>query len=206
MLFKKWSTQWADGLARTTGETDAYKIAMTRYTFESILSFFLSVGVLLIFALIFGVAGEALMIGMAGAIIKTFTGGLHLATPLRCAMGGAVFLVGVSFLSIIVPITAIPQPMVIIILIAINMIVWRKAPVESKGKPLGGKQKAVLGVLSKIIVLLVSIVCFLWPGAWGINEAFYGMAFQILNLLPVTAFVMEKIDHAMGKIERNPVF
>lgn len=206
MLFKKWSTVWAEGLSQTTGETDAYKIAMVRYVFETILAFFLSVGVLFIFAWIFGVVKEALLIATTVAILKNFTGGLHLGTPLRCAVGGAVILVGISYLSIILPITVIPWLAIVLILIAVNIIVYLKAPVESKGKPLSDRQKAILGVLSKIIVMLVSIVCLIWTKDWGINEVFYGMVFQAVNLLKVTARGMEKIDWVLGKIERKPVF
>jgi accessory gene regulator B len=205
MLFKKLSTQWAEELCRTTGETDEYKIAIARTVFEGILSFFLSVSVLFIFAWIFGVVKEALLIGMSGAILKGFTGGLHLGTPLRCAIGGAMILVAVSFLSLIVPITSIPVVIVILILFAVNIIVWLKAPRESKGKPLGEKQKVILGILSKIIVLLVSLICLIWPKVWGINEVFYGVVFQVVNLLEFTARGMEQIDWLFGKIERKPI-
>ncbi len=206
MLFKKWSTMWAEGLSRTTGETDTYKIAMVRYVFESILSFCLSVTVLLIVAWLLGIVKEALLIGLTGAFIKTFTGGLHMSTPLRCAVGGAVTLVGISYLSIVFPITAIPNFIVILILIAANVIVWLKAPIESPGKPLGDRQKVILAILSKIIVFLVSIACLLWPKAWGINEIFYGAVFQLLNLLDWTARGMEKADRVLGMVERKPVF
>ena len=206
MLFKKWSTGWAEILARTTGETDAYKIAMVGYTFEGILSFCLSVSVLCIFALVFGVLKEALLIGMAGAILKSFTGGLHLGTPLRCAVGGALILVGVAYLSIFLPIAAITQPVVLLILMGVNIIVCLKAPVESKGKPLSEHHKKILAALSRIVYLLVSLVCLLFSKVWGINEVFYGMIFQAVNLLTISAYVMEKIDWVFGKIERKPVF
>ncbi len=206
MLFKKLSTKWAEQICGTAGETDAYKTAMVRYVFESILSFCLSVTVLLIVAWLLGIVKQALLIGLAGAVLKSFTGGLHMSTPLRCAVGGAVILAGIGYLSIALPITAIPTVIVVIILGAANVIVWLKAPRESKGKPLSANQKVVLGILSKIIMLPVSIACLLWPGVWGINELFYGTIFQVLNLLAATALVMDKIDYVFGKIERKPVF
>lgn len=206
MLFKQWSTKWAEQLSRISGETDSYKVAMVRYVFETILSFILSVGVLVLIAWLCGVFKEALLIATAGAFLKNFTGGLHLGTPLRCAVGGAVILVGVAYLSILLPITAIPEPILILILIAVNLIVNLKAPVESKGKPLNDKQKKVLAALSRIIVLLVSLACFIFTKTWGINEVFYGLVFQSINLLNYTAYVMEKIDWVLGKIERKPVF
>jgi accessory gene regulator B len=206
MLFKKLSTQWAEAICGTAGETDSYKIAMVRYVFEGILSFCLSVTILFIVAWLLGIVKQALLIGLTGAVIKSFTGGLHMSTPLRCAVAGAIALAAISYLSIFLPITAIPVAVIVLILIAVNVIVWLKAPVESKGKPLSARQKVVLGVLSKIIILLISITCLLWTKAWGVNELFFGMVFQVLNLLDRAARGIEKIDDIFGKIERKPVF
>jgi accessory gene regulator B len=206
MLFKKLSTKWAEQICRMANETDAYKIALVRYVFESILSFCLSVTVLFIAAWLLGIVKQALLIGLAGAIIKSFTGGLHMSTPLRCAVGGAITLAGIGYLSIILPITAIPVVIVALILGAVNVIVWLKAPKESQGKPLTANHKVALGILSKIIILLISIACLLWAKAWGINELFYGTVFQVLNLLDSTARGMEKVDYVFGKIEKRPVF
>lgn len=206
MLFKNLSAKWAEELGRITGETDTYKIAMVRYTFEMILSFCLSVSILVIIAWIFGIVKEAVLIGVTGAILKSFTGGLHLGTPLRCAVGGAVILMAIAYISILLPITAIPWSVLVLILLGINIIVCLKAPIESRGKPLGERQKAILAVLSKIIVILVSIACLIWTKASGMNEIFYGMAFQAVNLLDWTAYGMERIDRVLGKIERTPIF
>ena len=206
MLFKKLSTQWAKAICRTANETDDYKIAMVRYVFESILSFCLSVSVLLIIAWLLGIVKQAIMIGLTGAVIKSFTGGLHMSTPLRCAVAGAITLAAISYLSIFLPITAIPVVVVALILIAVNIIVWRKAPKETKGKPLSDRQKVILAILSKIIILLVSITCLLWTKAWAINEIFYGMVFQVANLLVLMERGTEQIDHLLGKIEIKPVF
>ena len=109
---------------------------MVRYVFESILSFCLSVSVLLIIAWLLGIVKQALVIGLAGAVIKSFTGGLHISTPLRCAVAGAITLAAISYLSIFLPITAIPVVIVALILIAVNIIVWRKAPERSKRQTL----------------------------------------------------------------------
>jgi len=206
MLFKKLSTNWAKAICRTAGETDDYKMAMVRYVFESILSFCLSVTVLLIIAWLLGIVKQAIMIGLTGAVIKSFTGGLHMSTPLRCAVAGAITLAAISYLSIFLPITAIPVVIVALILIAVNIIVWRKAPKEAKGKPLSDRQKVILAILSKIIILLISITCLLWTKVWGITEIFYGMIFQVVNLLDLMEWGTEKMDYILGKIERKPVF
>lgn len=206
MLFKQISTKWAEQICQTAGETDEYKIALIRYVFESILSFCLSFTVLLLIALLLGLVKEALLIGLTGAFIKSFTGGLHMSTPLRCAVWGAISLVVVCYLSILIPVTAIPMVLIVIILGAANVIVWLKAPREAPGKPLSDKQKHVLAILSRIIIFIISIICLLWSRAWGINELFYGTVFHVINLLDITALGTAKLDDILGKIEKRAIF
>lgn len=206
MLFKKWSTQWAEGIGGAAGETDSYKIALTRYVFEGLLSFCLSVSILAITAWMLGILQQALLISLAGAVLKSFTGGLHMSTPLRCAICGAISLVALTYLSMLFPLTAIPWIAVASILVLLNIIVWLKAPRESKGKPLKPRQKVVLGVLSKILILLISVICLGWARAWGVNELFYGTVFQVFNLPDISARIMEKADTVFGKLEQKPVF
>jgi accessory gene regulator B len=207
MLFKKWSTRWAEEISQTAEETDEYKIALMRYVFESILSFCLSVSLLIILAWILGILKEALIIGLTGAIIKTFTGGLHMSTPLRCAVGGAITLAAISYLSILVPVTALPATVILIILALLNLIVWLQAPREAKGKPLSAKQKVILAWLSRIIILGLSIWIYLsYLNIGWVNLVFYGTLFQVVNLLDWMAWGTEKLDHLMGKIEKEPVF
>lgn len=206
MLFKKWSTRWAEAIGKAAGETDNYKIALIRYVFEGILSFCLSVMVLIMVAWWLDILMPALLIGLAGAVLKSFTGGLHMSTPLRCAIGGAITVVALCYLSIWIPLPVIPWFVVAFIMGLLNIIVWLKAPRESKGKPLQPNQKLVLGVFSKVLILLISVICLVWPGAWGINELFYGTVFQVFNLPDISARIMEKADAALGKLERKPVF
>ena len=206
MLFKKWSTQWAEAIGQAAGETDSYKIALIRYVFEGILSFGLSVTVLVIVAWCLNIIQPALLIGLTGAVLKSFTGGLHMSTPLRCAVGGAISLVALSYLSILVPVTTIPWVVTVCIMVVLNVIVWLKAPREAKGKPLNPRQKTVLKVLSKIIILLISVTCLVWTRAWGVNELFYGTVFQVLNLPDLSARIMEKADKLLGWIEKKPLF
>jgi len=206
MLFKQLSAKWAERICRAAGETDSYKIALTRYVFESILSFWLSVTILLIVAWLVGMVKTIFLIGFTGAFIKSFSGGLHMSTPLRCAVGGAIALVAVSYIATFLPITSIPWVIILLIMVVMNLIVWLNAPREAKGKPLTTKQKSILGVLAKIIILLISIICLLWTKNWGVNELFYGTVFQVINLLDLAAQGIEKVDCVFGKIERKPVF
>jgi accessory gene regulator B len=206
MLFKKWSTKWAEAIAKAAGETNNYKIAIMRYMFEGFLSFCLSVIILALAAWLFGIIQPAWVIALSVAVIKMFTGGLHMSTPLRCAIGGVIPVVVLSYLSIWLPLAVIPWMVIACILVGLNIIVWLKAPREAKGKPLKPRQKIVLGVFSKIIILLISVVCLLWTKTWGVSQLFYGTLFQVLNLPDFSAWIMEKADAFLGNIERKPIF
>ena len=206
MLFKQLSTKWAKEICETAGETDEYKIALTRYVFESILSFILSFLVLFLAAWALGILKQALIIGFTGAILKSFTGGLHMNTPLRCAVWGAVSLIAISYLSMMLPLASIPVAVVVVFLGVSNVIVWLKAPREAHGKPLSDKQKVVLGILSRIIILVISVIILFRAKTLGMNEIFYGTVFHTFNLLDLTARGTEKLDNLFEKIEKTPVF
>jgi accessory gene regulator B len=206
MLFKKWATGLAEKLMRMAGETDTYKIALVRYRLECLFSMVLSIGALFVLALVLGILKTAFLIACTGVIIKNFTGGLHLGTPLRCAICGALFIIGLSYIAIYFPMQRFPSYLVLAVLIFLNIIVWWKAPHETEAKPLTGNQKKYLAIFSRILLLLLSIICWIWPNAWGVNELFYGIVFQVINLLTVSARGMERLDGFLEKIEQKPIF
>jgi accessory gene regulator protein AgrB len=212
MLFKRVAIRWAETLCRAAGEEDAYKIALMRYVFECLFSMVLSFGVIVIVAWIFDLVAPApkswvmtaILISVAGAIIKSLTGGLHLSTPSRCAVAGAFMTAGLCYLAIYYPLAVHPWYCKVIILLAVNVIVWMKAPHETKEKPLTDNQKVYLAVLSKVVVFLASGACLLWPNAWGVNEFFFGMTFQTVNLLNFMAKAMEKLDLVCDRVRCKP--
>jgi accessory gene regulator B len=206
MLFKKWAVEWAEALFRNISEVDNYKIDLVRYVLEALLSMLLSVVVLCVFAAIFGILKTALLIALVGAVVKNFTGGLHLSTPLRCAVAGGVFILIISYLSICFPLSTIPVPLRLIFLLVINIIVWFKAPRETFEKPLNEKEKSFLTVLSRLIMAVISLICLFVPVKWGVNELFYGVLFQVFNLLEASAKGIEKMDKFLGYIEKKPIF
>lgn len=199
MFLKNIATRWSEKLCAAAGETDSYKIALIRYVFECLFSMVLSFSFIVIVAWLFGKVWTAILISVASAIIKSFTGGLHLSTPSRCAVAGAFITLGLCFLAEGIPLFRIDFYVRLLILVIVNLIVWLKAPHETKEKPLTENQKVYLAVLSKIIVFLASIACLFWPEAWGVNELFFGMTFQTLNLLEPMAVCLAKLDSVCNR-------
>lgn len=199
LVLKNLATSWAQALARMTGETDQYKIALARYMLESILATFLSLLYILFFGLIFGVLRTAVLLTLVVAVLKAVMGGLHLKTPLRCALVGAIMTIILSYLALFLPYHQIPKLVQLWILVLLVYIVWKHAPREAKGKPLTTEQKKVLARKSRFLIILVMIVCWCWPEGFATNEIFYGTVFQVLNLTKPMARTIEGLDELLDR-------
>ncbi|NLM37060.1 MAG: accessory gene regulator B family protein [Firmicutes bacterium] len=206
MVLKNWATSWAEALARKTGETDQYKIALARYMLESLLSTFLSLLYILLFGLIFGVLKTALLLTLVMSVLKAVMGGLHLKTPLRCALVGAIMTIILSYLALFLPYPQMPKPVQWGIFVLLVYIVWQKAPREAKGKPLTATEKKGLARNSRVLILLAAFICWCWPESVVTNELFYGTAFQVLNLTDPMAKAIDGLDllfdHGTKKFQR----
>jgi len=206
MLFRKYAGEWAAVLAQTAQVKDSYKQELIRYVIELLLSGALSLALIVIFSMVCGVLKTALLITLASAVLKSFTGGLHMSTPLRCAVAGAFVTVVLSYIAICFPLTQYAVYSRVLFLATVNVIVWKNAPCEAKGKPLTGGQKEKLAFFSRVLVFAVSITCLFCTSTPGINELFYALLFQGINLLEVTGVGIDKIDRLMGFLEKKPVF
>lgn len=199
MVLKNLATIWAEALAQGAGEKDSYKIDLVRYMVESLLSMLLSLFFILIFGLIFGVLKTALLITIVVAVLKTFMGGLHLKTPLRCALTGAVMTILLSYLAQYLPFHRIPKLIQLWVFVFLIFIVWKQAPLEAKGKPLSSKRKKNLARYSRLLILLVTFICWGWPQGFAVNELFYGTVFQVLNLTKPLALALATLDQALDR-------
>lgn len=194
MILKNLATSWAQTLSRITGETDHYKIALARYMIESLLSLLLSLLFVLLFGLIFGVLKTAVLLTLVVAILKAVMGGLHLKTPLRCALVGAIMTIILSYIALFIPFHQIPKLVQLWFFVLLIYIVWKQAPLEAKGKPLSAEQRRVLARNSKLLILLITIICWCWPQGFATNELFYGTFFQVINLTKPMAWAIDRLD------------
>lgn len=198
-MLKDLATTWAEALSRVTGETDPYKIALARYMLESLLSTILSFLFILVFGIIFGVLKTALLLTIAVAILKAVMGGLHLKTPLRCAIIGALMTIILSYLALYLPYAKIPKIIVLWTFVLLIFIVWKQAPLEAIGKPLTTEQKKGLSRYSRILILLITATCWCWPQGFAINELFYGTVFQALTLTKPMALAISGLDRLLDR-------
>ena len=199
MILKELATAWAEALSRITGETDQYKIGLARYMVEGLLSMFLSLLFLIILGLLFGVLKTALLLTLVVMILKAIMGGLHMETPLRCALVGGMMTIVLSNIALFLPFGQMPKLVQLWVFVFAILIVWKKAPLEAKGKPLTAEQQKALALASRILIVLITIICWCWPQAFVINGLFYGMVFQVLSLTKPMAWALTEIDRVIDR-------
>ena len=149
---------------------------------ESLLSSILSLLFILLFGLIFGVLKTAVLLTVVVMLLKALMGGLHLKTPFRCALVGAIMTIILSYIVLFLPFHQLPTLLQLWVFVFMVYIVWKQAPLEAKGKPLTTEQKRGLARKSRIVILLIVFICWCWPQGFVTNELFYGTVFQVLNL------------------------
>ncbi|HHT04791.1 MAG TPA: accessory gene regulator B family protein [Hydrogenispora sp.] len=199
MILKNLATSWAQALSRIAGETDPYKIALARYMLESLLSSILSLLFILLFGLIFGVLKTAVLLTVVVMLLKALMGGLHLKTPFRCALVGAIMTIILSYIVLFLPFHQLPTLLQLWVFVFMIYIVWKQAPLEAKGKPLTTEQKRGLARKSRIVILLIVFICWCWPQGFVTNELFYGTAFQVLNLTKPMAQAIDGLDQLLDR-------
>lgn len=199
MILKNLATSWAQALSRIAGETDPYKIALARYMLESVLSSILSLLFILLFGLIFGVLKTAVLLTVVVMLLKALMGGLHLKTPFRCALVGAIMTIILSYIVLFLPFHQLPTLLQLWVFVFMIYIVWKQAPLEAKGKPLTTEQKRGLARKSRIVILLIVFICWCWPQGFVTNELFYGTAFQVLNLTKPMAQAIDGLDQLLDR-------
>lgn len=199
MILKNLATSWAQALSQIAGETDQYKIALARYMLESVLSSILSLLFILLFGLIFGVLKTAVLLTVVVMLLKALMGGLHLKTPFRCALVGAIMTIILSYIVLFLPFHQLPTLLQLWVFVFMVYIVWKQAPLEAKGKPLTTEQKRGLARKSRIVILLIVFICWCWPQGFVTNELFYGTAFQVLNLTKPMAQAIDGLDQLLDR-------
>jgi hypothetical protein len=152
--------------------------------FKSILTVCLSFVVLYPVAWFFGILKPALIIAFTAILIKFLSGTISLCVPIRSAVAWAFIVPIISFLSLLLPITAFPDLILILAVFGIFILIDYK----TQGK---------FEIYSRIILLSIMADCIVWPGAWGVNELFYGALLQALRLDDWVSRGMELVDEIL---------
>jgi len=197
MILHDVAESWAGRLCAMANRTDTYEKALMAYAIEGYLAVCYGLVLLVLAGWAIGAFWESLIVAATAAFFKSFTGGAHLSTPTRCALVGTVILAGLGLLAKYVSFTMIPAPVLWSILAFDNLCVWLYAPVAVPEKPLVERQRAVLGVLARMAIALLTLACLFWVKLPWLTAIFAGGSFQCLSLGKTARWLVAALDKAL---------
>ena len=135
------------------------KEAVVNYGIFSLIQIFISIGLVIVFGLIFGVLIEALIASFTGSLLRKSSGGVHADSPGKCTAIGTVMCVGIGLIS-----KKIDISISLMILIEICMFIWsyiiifKCAPIDSLAKPIKKEEKRMKLKKASIVILTIYLI------------------------------------------------
>jgi len=190
---------WAGKLCTLTGRTDPYQKALAAYAIEGFTAVMYGMALLAALAWLAGAFWESLAAAAAAAILKTFTGGAHMSTPTRCALAGAVVFTGLGLAAKYLFHAGLYPPLLWLLLALDNLLVWVYAPVAVPEKPLGEKQRLVLGAVARLAIALQALAHLLWGRVPWLTAFALGGSFQCLSLSKTGRRLVAILDRTLSR-------
>ncbi len=159
-LLEKISNNLAEGIAAEMSY-DQDRKEVIAYGAYAIMQIGLSILMVVLFGILFGVAAEALVVSLSGAWLRRYTGGAHASSPNICIIVGTVACIGFALLSRLTLFTnvRVTGTLVLVVHTAAFGLIHRLAPVASENKPIPEKKRPGLkrgGMVTNTVYLLVS--------------------------------------------------
>lgn len=185
------------------------------YGIFALMNIALSIILIIIFGMIFGVTIEALIVCFTGSTLRKYSGGAHATSLGRCTAIGTIVCIGqaILFLFLIGPV--INLGLLLFLGIGIFTLayyfIYKLVPVDSPAKPIRTKEKKIrmkkgsVFVLSGYIVIVVInifIYKFLRDERFMVYSLciYGGVAWQIFTLTALGHSTMNKIDTLFSEI------
>ncbi|MFQ9247686.1 MAG: accessory gene regulator ArgB-like protein [Clostridium paraputrificum] len=135
------------------------KEAVVNYGIFSLIQIFMSIGLVIVFGLIFGVLIEALIASFTGSLLRKSSGGVHADSPGKCTAIGTVMCVGIGLIS-----KKIDISISLMILIEICIFIWsyiiifKYAAIDSLAKPIKKEEKRMKLKKASIVILTIYLI------------------------------------------------
>lgn len=194
---------------------DANRKEVIAYGIFALLHMALSITLVVILGLAFGVLVEALIILFTGSILRKYSGGVHAGSPGACAAIGTTLSIGLALLISFVMTSFINLKLIIFLgltaFIYSYYIILKLAPVDSTAKPIKTQKKkdrmkkgSILILNSYAVIIVFNIILYLLNH----EEKFLvfslciygGTAWQAFTLTSVGHLAFKKIDIFLNKI------
>lgn len=141
---------------------DNEKFEVINYGLFAFLQIVTSIALVATLGWIFGLLSQALIVSFTSSILRQYSGGVHASKPSICLIIGTIVTISIAYIARIISIN-INDIIVIItglfITIISYYIIYKKAPVDSKAKPINNNNnKRIRMRRNSLIILSVYLV------------------------------------------------
>ncbi|WP_194190137.1 accessory gene regulator ArgB-like protein [Clostridium chrysemydis] len=182
------------------------EIEIIKYGLFALIQMMLSIILVFILGLIFGVVIEAIIASFSIAILRKSSGGVHASTPEICLIVGTIITIIIGEIS--TKYSGSYLFMEFLNIISFILII-SKSPVQSKNKPISNKKRIRLkkkSILITVIIISLSSLLFYFGYQrskvnfiWYANSMSLGMLWQAFSLTKSGEKIMGFIDFFLNK-------
>ncbi len=178
--------------------TDSEKGEIISYGLEIMLSTTVSVLIITILSVMIGAFSEVILFLVPFMLLRTYSGGYHAQTHLRCFL-----ILFIAFcVNLVLNLFNINIVIIVLSALASVFIILRFAPVEDKNHPLSKRQKTSNRKICLIILAILLVVCIILFANQSYKALFnmvYGMTVTALSIIAV------KIKNKTGGVKNEKV-
>lgn len=184
---------------------DEDKKSVINYGIFAFIQMGICIVLVIIFAFIFNVTIEALIISFTISILRKSSGGVHASSPERCAVIGTVSSVGMALMCKHINVS-LSFVMLIgsIIFIWSYYIVYKLAPVDSIAKPIKSIEKrkrlkkvSIKTLSAYLIIIIINIICYICLKNFNLLTyslcIYMGLLWQIFSLTKSGHLILGKL-------------
>lgn len=196
--------KFSDYIARELNFDDDKK-SVINYGIFAFIQMGICIALVIIFAFIFNVTIEALIISFTISVLRKSSGGVHASSPERCALIGAASSVGMALICKYINVS-LSFVMVFgsMIFIWSYYIVYKLAPVDSIAKPIKSIEKrrrfkkVSINILSVyLIIIIINIICYICLENFSLLTytlcIYMGLLWQIFSLTKSGHLILGKL-------------
>lgn len=192
---------------------DHEKYEVINYGLFAFLQITYSLLLVAVFGLIFGLIFQALVVSFVSSILRQYSGGVHASKPSICLFIGTVVTVSIACIASFISKNVNEITVIIIGLIIVVIsyyIIYKRAPVDSKAKPIKSIVKRKLMRRNSLIILSIYllIVIILLISYYYTRNIIYveysiciylAFGWQVFSLTIIGHKVLTKVDLFIGK-------
>ncbi len=142
---------------------------------------------IIIVAMLLGLLKETAIFFLAFGFLRVNSGGYHSGGYLKCFIVSLVaFTASVMASQLLVPYFTLP--IVIGILAIVNIIIFKRAPIESENKPLSDEQKKKFKLKSRVIVVTESLMVLSIWSFYGNLKTYGALIIMAIVLVSASTF------------------